>query len=107
MHVRSGANGGRRREVCIGECEHTRDRVECLQSGSTLVWIAGYLEGTLLIPYVNMNNWVVENESHSSALYLFLRGARALEEKRAVAVKIEKGDAARFVCKRFCFLQFH
>lgn len=26
---------------------------------STLVWIAGYLEGTLLISYMNMNNWVV------------------------------------------------
>lgn len=76
-------------EECASERANTRDRVECLQSGSPLkpsaqhsVWIAGYLEGTLLISDMIVNNQVVENELCFSALR-----ARASEEKRAVATK--------------------
>lgn len=76
-------------EECASERANTRDGVECLQSGSPLkpsaqhsVWIAGYVEGTLLISDMNMNNRAVESELCFSALR-----ARASDEKRAVATK--------------------
>lgn len=75
-----GAGG----EECASESANTRDGVECLQSGSPLkpsaqhsAWMAGYLEGTLLISDTNVNNRAVESELCFSALR-----ARASEEKK-------------------------
>lgn len=89
LHVRCGVSGGGGGEKCVFESVNTRDRVECVQSGSPQklsgqhsVWIAGCLEGTLLVSSVNMNNRVVENDFCFSALR-----ARASEERRTVAIK--------------------
>lgn len=89
LHVGCGVSGGGGGEKCAFENANTRDRVECVLSGSPLkpsaqhsVWIAGCSEGTLLISSMNMNNRVVENELCFSALR-----ARASEERRAVAIK--------------------